>query len=47
LYQAKALLPRLTYAEAHELRLAVADMLNRADRNNGGTPLSDGLSSHS
>jgi hypothetical protein len=33
--QAKALLPWLTYAEAHDLRLAIADMFNRADRNNG------------
>jgi hypothetical protein len=33
--QVKALLPRLTYAEAHEPRLAVADMFSRVDRNNG------------
>jgi hypothetical protein len=33
--QAKALLPRLTYAEAHDLRLAIVDMFNRVDRNNG------------
>ena len=33
--QAKALLPRLTYAEAHDLRLAIVDMFNRADRVNG------------
>ena len=27
--QAKALLPRLTYAEAHDLRLAIVDMFDR------------------
>jgi hypothetical protein len=27
--------PWLTYAEAHDLRLAIADMFNRVDRKNG------------
>ena len=35
LNQIKALLPRLTYAEAHDLRLAIVEMFNRVDRNNG------------
>ena len=33
--QIKALLPRLTYAEAHDLRLALAGMFNRVDSSNG------------